>query len=114
MKAHHLARTLNFIFLFLLLNQVMKAQNIIPYPNKMELQAGNFTLSVSTKIYCDKNCANEAAFLQRLLKDEHSLQTEIIEKNLGWQVKEIKRKLPEGCIYLTTSVINADTMATSD
>jgi hypothetical protein len=29
----------------------MNAQNIIPLPNKMELQTGKFNLSASTKIY---------------------------------------------------------------
>jgi hypothetical protein len=43
-----------------------------------------------------------------IAKDNFQLQ--IIEKNLGYKEKEIKRKLPAGSIYLTASVIDADSV----
>ncbi len=101
------------LFLFLFTSNIANAQSIVPYPNKMELQTGSFNLSASTKIFYDKSCKNEAAYLQQFLSDEHHLKLQVSKKNLDWRGKEMQ-KLPAGSIYLIASTLAADSMTSEE
>lgn len=97
---------ISLLALFFFLSAKSQEINIIPYPNYIGMQTGVFNLSVVTHIYYDKECKNEAVYLQQLLMNEHNLKIQIAEKKSG--------RLPAGDIYLTSFYLDTDSMTNEE
>ena len=69
-----LSQRLSLLIFSMLIIGRLSAQQIIPYPFKVETKPGNFTLTPSTTILYASTCRQEAGFLLEVLAAEHHLQ----------------------------------------
>ena len=63
----------------LLLNAHAQVLPLIPQPNKVELQKGNFTINKNTIIHSEKN-AEEAAYLKQYILENYGLKLKVTHK----------------------------------
>ncbi len=63
----------------LLLNAHAQVLPLIPQPNKVELQKGNFTINKNTIIHSEKN-AEEAAYLKQYILENYGLKLKVTYK----------------------------------
>ncbi len=79
------SRILFFVLVLSESKATAKGVDIIPYPTLVEKQEGSFALLASTRLYYDKQCQNEANYLQQLLINNHGLKLALRE-NTGTNI----------------------------
>jgi hexosaminidase len=74
-------KKISFVFALcvLLLNAHAQVLPLIPQPNKVELQKGNFTINKNTIIFTEKN-SDEAAYLQQYILENYGLKLKVSHK----------------------------------
>src|SRR5687768_8616473 len=82
MNRIHFLKNVAYLIALSLCITTVRAQesSIIPLPKQVQMQTGYFALSPKTRISYDKELKTEAVYLQRLLKSEHKLSLNIVEK----------------------------------